>query len=423
MICPASRRLNIEPVVSQHAEEAAFLWLQRSRLAHAPHVALRHFARIDERVAAHVDGLRVAGEFGWELLQAQLATGGAGELFAAAVMALEGKDAERIDRLFALAEAVPTVQRGLRGAFGWISAPFLQGTIKELLASPSPFRRYAAIACCAMHRVDPGKSLDASLRDADSLLRSRPLRSAAELGRVDLLPECERAMQDDDAACRFWAAWGGALLGDRRNAVDSLLAFARELGMFHGRALRLALKVMTVEDAHAFLESLAPNPKNLRWLIQGSGIVGDPYYVPWLIKQMGDMKLTRLAGESFSYITGLDLARLDLEAKPPENFEPGPNDDPDDPDVSMDPDDSLPWPDSEKIANWWDSNKSGFTSGVRYFMGKPVTREHCIQVLKEGYQRQRIAAAEYLCLLEPGAKLFPTSAPAWRQQRWLSKMN
>jgi hypothetical protein len=49
-------------------------------------------------------------------------------------------------------------------------------------------------------------------------------------------------------------------------------------------------------------------------------------------------------------------------------------------------------------------------------MGKPLSWEHCLDVLKNGYQRQRIAAAEYLCLLRPGSVLFNTSAPAWRQK-------
>ena len=56
-------------------------------------------------------------------------------------------------------------------------------------------------------------------------------------------------------------------------------------------------------------------------------------------------------------------------------------------------------------------------------MGAPVTREHCIAVLKTGNQRQRILAAHYLSLLEPGTPLFNTGAPAWRQQRLLAGMN
>jgi hypothetical protein len=55
-------------------------------------------------------------------------------------------------------------------------------------------------------------------------------------------------------------------------------------------------------------------------------------------------------------------------------------------------------------------------------MGAPITRDLCIAVLEHGYQRQRILAAHYLCLLEPGTPLFNTGAPAWRQQRLLAQM-
>ena len=134
----------------------------------------------------------------------------------------------------------------------------------------------------------------------------------------------------------------------------------------------------------------------------------------------GGRKTARLAGEAFSLITGTDLGCCGLEGKPPENFEAGPNDDPDDPNVDMDPDEGCHGQTRESQA-WWAAN-GAVSNGTRYFMGAPVTREHCIDVLKNGYQRQRILAAHYLCLLEPGTPLFNTSAPAWRQQRLLAKM-
>ena len=144
--------------------------------------------------------------------------------------------------------------------------------------------------------------------------------------------------------------------------------------------------------------------------------------MPWLIGHMANEKTARLAGAAFSLITGVDFGKSGLEGERPETFESGPNDDPDDPNVDMDPDDELPWPDRQKIENWWASNETRFQKGTRYFMGAPVTRKHCIDVLKNGYQRQRILAAHYLCLLEPGTPLFNTSAPAWRQQRLLATM-
>ena len=159
-----------------------------------------------------------------------------------------------------------------------------------------------------------------------------------------------------------------------------------------------------------------------RLLIQGSALIGDPATVPWLLERLRNDQTARAAGEAFTVITGADLARLDLDRPQPEGFESGPNDNPDDENVEMDPDESLPWPDAEKVEKWWAANAHRFQPGIRYFMGAPVTRQHCIDVLRNGYQRQRILAAHYLCLLDPGTPLFNTSAPAWRQERLLARM-
>jgi uncharacterized protein (TIGR02270 family) len=413
----------IPHIIQQHAEEAAHLRLMRSVLVSAPHVKLHHLRRLDDRLAAHLDGLAVAGEYGSNVCEAALESPGIGEVFAATVRAIEEKDERRLDKLFALVVVLPKSQPGLISAFGWASAQHLQGTGARLLASPEPFKREVGIAACIMHRVDPGAALDGAVTDPDAQLRARALRAAGELGRRDLLARCMDALLDEDAGCRFWAAHSAVLLGNRTAAVESLTTIALQEGPHRVAALRLLLKIISLPQANELLKVLACNPNDILLLIQGAGITGDPYYISWLIKQMEDLKLARLAGESFSFITGLDLAYLDLERKPPEGVEFGPNDDPEDDNVAMDEDDSLPRPDPAKIQAWWEVNKSHFKNGERYFMGAPVSREHCIHVLKEGYQRQRIAAALYLCLLEPGMKLFPTSAPAWRQQRWLAKMN
>ena len=160
----------------------------------------------------------------------------------------------------------------------------------------------------------------------------------------------------------------------------------------------------------------------VRKVIQGAGLIGDPSYIPWLIGHMADDKWARLAGESFSMITGADLALLDLERKPPENIDSGSNDDPEDENVDMDADEDLPWPDQVRVQAWWTQHGTRFAQGTRHFVGAPVSRNHCLDVLKNGYQRQRIAAAYHLCLLAPGTPLFEWRAPAWRQQRELEQI-
>ena len=304
----ATSRQPIPAVVAQHAEESAILRRVRSALVRAPHVKVHQLRRLDDRIVAHLDGLAVAGGFGWKLCEAALEKPGVGEVFAATVRAIEEKNAAGIDKLVALAEAVPESHPGLISAFGWVSAQFMKGTIKDLLASSNAFRREVGIAACAMHRADPGAALGAALADGNARLRARGLRVAGEGGRRDLLAACVKALADEDAACRFWAARSAVLLGERDAAIRVLRGMALQAGPHRGSALQCLVKAVDVAQAHALLKSLAQDAANRRLPIQGAGIAGDPHYVPWLIKQMEDLKLARLAGESFSMITGLDLA-------------------------------------------------------------------------------------------------------------------
>lgn len=187
-------------------------------------------------------------------------------------------------------------------------------------------------------------------------------------------------------------------------------------------SLGLMLKLDPPNAVRAVLQSLARDPKDRRLLIQCVAVVGDPHYMPWLIRQMRDPGVARLAGEAFSTMTGVDLSHSGMDNPQQKAIEAGPNDDPDDDDIAMDEDDNLPWPDPDKIEAWRQSNDHRFAPGTRYFMGAPPSPAHCLSILKTGFQRQRIAAAEHLSLMCAGTPLFQTAAPAWRQQRWLAAM-
>jgi uncharacterized protein (TIGR02270 family) len=394
----------------------------RTGLCSAPNSALRYLRRFDDRLVAHLDALSIAGSEGWRFCEAMLAAPSAGALFMIAVRLIEDRQEEGLGRIFAVAQAVPETRRGLVSAFGWLEKEQLQGTVASLLGAQDPFRRMVGIAACGLHRVDPGLVSARRILDTSPVVRARALRTAGEIGCEEAAPACTEAIRDDDPECGLWAAWSSVLLGNRGTALEVVTNAGLTIGPHRLRAFRVALQAMSLSASHRVLQQLGGDPQQLRWLIQGSGIAGDAKYVPWLIGHMANEKTARLAGEALTLIVGADLALLDLERKPPEDFESGPNDDPDDPNVDMDLDDGLPWPDPQRIERWWETNGGRFQLGRRYFMGAPVTREHCIEVLKNGFQRQRILAAHYLCLLDPGTPLFNTSAPAWRQQRLLAKM-
>jgi uncharacterized protein (TIGR02270 family) len=413
----------IDSVIAVHAEEVASLFETRAALIRLPHIDPHGLGRLDDRVLAHLDGLAVAGAAAQPLLEAELESPSRGAVFALAVPAIESGRPEALERIWLLAEDAPAVVDGLTTAFGWVKGRQLQGLVRDLLRHPDPARRAAGLAACAMHRTDPGPGSGPWLEDPAPAVRSRALRAVGELGLVDLTPRCLKAMGDDDGECRFWAAWSGVLLGNRGVALDTLRRSALEADVSHReRAFRLAMQAMDAKSAHTTLKALASDSAQLRWLIHGSGIAGDPVYASWLIGHMSKPETARAAGEAFTLVTGADLDALQLWRPQPEDFESGPTEDSDDTNVELDADEGLMWPDPAKVEQWWAANAGRFQKGQRFFMGAPVTRAHCLDVLKNGYQRQRILAAHYLCLLDPGTPLFNTSAPAWRQQRLLARM-
>lgn len=408
-------------VVEQHADEFARLWTTRDSLRAAVHVRLGDLARFDDRIAANQDACLIAGELGLQLLVKQLSDLSAGRLFAAATTALDLNDRDTLGRCLAIAEAEPPVRRGMKSALGWVEPPKLKGIVRELLESTSAIRRSLGLAACRLHGVDPGEALAAGLTDPDPDVQSEASRTAAALGKSDHAARLARLAPEDPSA-QFWWAWSSVLLGNRGDALDTLTALSLSPGSNHPLAFQLALQAMNIVKAHEILRTLASDATKRRMLIEAIGIVGDPGYVPWLMKQMSQRTFARIAGDAFTLITGADLAAMNLRRDPDERFLQVPTEDPELDNVETDPDDELSWPDPERIEQWWLDNAARFTSGTRYFLGAPVTRKHCVMVLNNGLQHHRRAAARHLCLLEPGTPLLNTSAPVRRQRAALTKL-
>jgi uncharacterized protein (TIGR02270 family) len=405
----------IPAILSQHAEEAAFLWQLRDAAVRAPHYTLADLSRLDGRVEAHLDGLVVAGDAGWEICLGGLARGEGGEAFAAAVLAFQGGSDHRFRELLEIGSATPERSRGLISALGWLPLERAKEPIRRLLLEESPTPRRLGIAAAAIHRQPLRWPLARALKDEDAPLRARAIRAVGELGLGNYLDAVRESLNHEDRRCRFAAAWTHALLAEEPRAADHLRAFATPGGMLGERAVLVAMRRMKPVDARTWWESLAGDPERVRLAVLGSGAIGDPEAIPWLIEQMQVPSLARVAGESFATITGVDLASEGLEGQWPEGFEAGPTEDPADEDVAMDPDENLPWPDPGAVQTWWDRNRPRFSPGSRYLLGQPIDLDGLHRVLKEGRQRQRTAATIELAVRQPGRPLHEVRAPGFRQ--------
>lgn len=409
-------------IIAQFAEEAAFLLHLRTRAVGAPHFTLGDLVKLDDRIEAHIDGLRVAGDAGWEMCLNSLGGEAPECCFAPSVLAVESGNAGRFHAVLDAIAGDPVKGRALISALGWLPPTQAEPHINNLLSSESPFQQYLGIAASAIHRRDPGHLLGKTVDDGFPILRARSLRAYGELGRSRELDSCilQRAFADDDDEIRFSAAWSATLAGNKE-AVEVLKSFVLPKSPCKEKALNTALRRMERAAALAWQRHLADSPDTLRLAIISSGIIGDPVLVPWLIEQMNTPTLARIAGEAFTMITGIDLESEEMRGVRPEGFDAGPTDDPGNDNVAMDPDDDLPWPKAEAVLHWWGRNKEAFPNGIRNLLGKPITAVNLRNILRSGRQRQRAAAALELVILEPDRPLFEVRAPGLRQMEVIWK--
>lgn len=414
-------------VLEEHLEEVNFLFAQRELLLTSPRHTLNDLNACEQRLLAHLDGLLIGESEVYKLLLPKFIQGEVGEVFAAAYIVLATSDATWLDLLARMYfdKAQGPVLDGLAAALrltphtanvSTVIAPWFQVSRAELRAislNILRFRHDLSVvqlnAAITMRSVDHW--IQKALYDPSAVVQARACRTVGELGRADLVPQLQALHSSKDEAVAFWSCWSAALLGDL-SAVTALKRFA-VVPAYTDDALAVALRRLSPQAAGQWLEELAQDEVNVRLVIQGVGIAGDPVFVPGLISSMSMPELARIAADSFCTITGISLADAKLEATPP----PVNDDDP----VQTDPDDELPWPDSQRVFEWWQSNGARYERGVRYLLGRPVTPEHLQWVLRYGNQKQRYGAALDLAMLNPGTPLFATDAPGILQLQRLGR--
>jgi uncharacterized protein (TIGR02270 family) len=403
----------ISAIVEQHAEEAAFLWLLRDRAVRAPHYRPDDLKRLDNRVEAHLDGLSVAGDAGWDIAWAQAeATPEPGELFAVGVLAFESGNAARIEKVLSLAVTKPELGRAVVSALGWLPANLAPGRFAPLLNHTNAAVRRIGLAGYAIRRLNPGAALEKALNDPDHFLRARALKMVGEMSYVTWLPLLKKHFTFADLPCRFYAAWSAALIAGDSAAFAELQTIALTESQFRRLSADMAVRRLDVPAANRWLAMLASLPGHERLAIHCMSALGDPASMPRLLEWLTQPPLARAAGEAFSFMTGVDLNYERLDANQPEGFEPGPTENPLDEDVSIDPDDGLPWPDPAKVSRWWSANSGRFTKGTRYLCGKPMTLESLQTVVQNERQRHRAAAAIELAIRQPKMPMIEVRARA-----------
>src|SRR5262249_27554828 len=162
--------------LDQHVEDLAILWNTRVVSVNAGAVALRHLARLDARLVAHLDGCLIAGTEGFRRLMARMEDPASSSVFAATAAALESRDAAAAEQCFTITESVPMTAKGAVSALGWVDRDRLVGVGRALLASATLLRRRLGFAACRLQGADPGELLTKAFQEELPQVRSEALR-------------------------------------------------------------------------------------------------------------------------------------------------------------------------------------------------------------------------------------------------------
>jgi uncharacterized protein (TIGR02270 family) len=397
-------------ILRLHAENAAYVAAQLRLGLDGPNFRLVDIFDLECRLGGHLDALVMGREAGLDLAVETLATAVEyGEVFTVFHLGLHARPDLGLAGI-APPEALTWDQvEAMGAATAWCAPDRTAPRMRSWIDGQDPMATWIALDVCGRRRVDPKGHLAPLLSHRDARVAARAMQLAGELGRADLVPDLVRSAGGADPLLRFWASWAAALLGERKTSPAVLAAFVTPdtPAPLARKAAELLALILDDRGARKAIARLMSERQTERWGIVATTALGASDTLDWLLRQMQEPTLARVAGAAFCQITGAMLGpqSLELDVFP---------EDPEDPVVAADPQEAfiegrLYWPDPDKLAHWLAPNRSRFVPGTRYLLGAGAwTLQSPIEAVAT-YQLDQRAVALELATRSPGAAL-----PNWR---------
>lgn len=392
------------PIYERYVDEASFLWVLLRVALSQPHYYLDDIRTLEARIARQLDGIMTDPNAAWPLCEEALRLEEPGEAFTASFIAFCCGDIDKIQTVVETAINNEAMFGGLVSALNWVAAEKCHPWIMKFFSSKDLRHKRIALEACDLRNENPAKYLTNIIQREDCRqnlpLYISAIKSIGKFKRKELIDDVKIALVHDDSAVKFWAVHTLFLLGERSH-YSEIKHYVMVEGPFRDEAIQLAFRVLPITEARTWIRELAEKQPGSREIIKATAVLGDPHAVPWLIMQMKNTSLSRLAGESFTTITGINLTDNELvdEDKTPEDFSE------DDSFVAMDEDENLPFPIPNKIAEHWKKVSSRFISGHRYFMGKPINVSQLNNQFEQLNTRHKHMAALELALSQATIQL------------------
>lgn len=416
----------------RHASDAGFYWAQHDQSVHSPKVGLERLLHFGRVLDAHLDGLLVAGDEGWQIAIEELERWRSSrEVFVAAYLALRSDNGDRLRAVWDVIKLSP--ERGLRGlisALAWVPAKHSLPWIEHWAQGNQPALQVTALRAAALMGAAADAAIatavEPALRQEDSSVRAAACRligtgrfspppAALEdwLNHADLCTRAEAAIallphKPEAAVNSLWKAVGeqaglaaDAEGWDKQQAERRLARWVRLLGPY----------LPYSHPAIPQLVSRLPVRQGLQLALYHA----DPALLPWIIDQMESPDTARYAGWVWYALTGVHLERYGLAVPP----------DADDERITLadsDLDAGLPLPHLPSIRAWQSMHGSALPAGSPVLLGQALNTDLAISTLALAPQALRTIASQWLAREAAPYRALSTRSPAARQAVWLAKL-
>ncbi|VEJ56336.1 TIGR02270 family protein [Pragia fontium] len=395
-----SSKVNTD-IIEEHIDQASNLYLQWTYAIQRPDYTYEKITELKARLDANLVGMCIGNEASWQYCHEMI---GEGEeyIFPAVILAFKN---DNIEWKKAVLKAVTSDNaEAFIHALYWLNFNVVKPFLAQLVRDKRPFYQYIAVSTYRLLRQQLSEvDLKHLLSTNIPLLKTSVIRLLGELKCYLYSKDLFSYLSHQNSEYRFWAARSLAIMGYRSEVIPVLTYFIDDHN-YRRKALQILLRICGQDKQYAFINSLIK--KSLfKEAILGIGIVGDTKYVPWLIDMMKQPELARLAGESFCSITGIELEFSELTVDDDPDYQADKDDDDEEEEEEEEEEldeyeEDLQVPSPQLVDAWWNKFSSHFTTGIRYLSGQPINADSLLDILQTGLQRQRIAAALELALLD-----------------------
>jgi len=392
-------------ILQQLKHDAPYAWYLRNSASVSPVFKREHLNVLDQQLESHLDCFFIS-ESKKKIVLSMLNLSDWGAVYVMALIAIKTNDVEFMDAALGVIKQ-QRQSTELRDALSCAEIQFAKPVIKNLLCNKNSLVHAAAIESLSSHdmQLDNETILSFLKKSPDVVIST--LKYIGNNKLVYYKENVESLLTHYDEAVCFQAAFSGSLLGLPR-AISVLQNYCFSETQFVRNALSLYYDVVAKSAIWVAVEKIQKSSISPRIKAYNLAMAGLPDYVSTLIEWMNDPEYAPIAGEAFSFITGVDIEEDDLsiinvelcesrEAPLAEKRKKDP--------WTQAYEEDLPWPDPELVSIWWQNNKNNFQNGSRYLAGMTLDVDNLHTILKQGTQTQRHSASLILAVNKPDSKV------------------